>query len=182
MGYGGLTPDDVAGIEREADAYVIAMKARDWQLVAQQTFAEHATRIPPHEEPHRGRDAIQAWLGGIAELITYDLARDVLDGANGFAYARGRYTIELRPQGAPAPIADHGDFLEIWRKEPDGAYSGAQVGKPTEDVRDLDGIEKERQTCGHVLQRTAALPLSRGPTSQTRPALHSTSGHPPAAS
>jgi uncharacterized protein (TIGR02246 family) len=122
----GLTPDDVAAIERAADAYVVAMKGRDWQLVAQ-TFTEDATRIPPHEEPHRGRDAIQAWLGGIAELITYDLTRDVVDGANGFAYARGRYAIELRPEGAPAPISDDGDFLEVWRKERDGAWRVAEA-------------------------------------------------------
>jgi ketosteroid isomerase-like protein len=122
----GLTPDDVVAIERAADAYVAAMKAGNWKLVAQ-SFTEEAVRIPPYEEPHRGRDAIEAWLGGIAELITYELTRDALDGADGFAYVRGRYAITLRPAGAPAPISDHGDFLEVWRREPDDAWRVAEA-------------------------------------------------------
>jgi len=123
---GALTPDDVAAIERAADAYVAAMNAGDWKLVAQ-SFAEDAVRIPPHEEPHQRRDAIEAWLGGIEELISYELTRDAIDGADGFAYVRGRYAITLRPAGAPGPISDEGDFLEIWRREPDGVWRVAEA-------------------------------------------------------
>ena len=54
-----------------ADTYVAAMNAEDWALVAQ-SFAEDAVRIPPHEELHRGREAIEAWLGGIEELTPYE--------------------------------------------------------------------------------------------------------------
>jgi len=117
----GLTTDHVAGVERAADAYVAAMNAADWKLVAQ-SFAEDAVRIPPHEEPHQGRAAIEAWLGGIEELVSYELTRDAIDGSDGFAYVRGRYAITLRPAGAPGPISDEGDFLEIWRRELDGVW------------------------------------------------------------
>ena len=85
------------------------MRAGDWRLVAE-SFSEDAVRIPPHEEPHRGRAAIAAWLGGIEELITYELTRDAVDGADGIAYIRGRYAITLRPAGAPGPLSDQGDF------------------------------------------------------------------------
>ena len=108
-------------IERAADAYVAAMKAADWERVAQ-CFSEDAVRIPPHENPHQGRRAIEEWLGGIEELSDYDLSRDTVEGADGIAYVRGRYAITLRPVGAPASISDQGDFLEIWRKEHDGAW------------------------------------------------------------
>jgi uncharacterized protein (TIGR02246 family) len=117
----GLTTDHVAGVERAADAYVAAMNAADWKHVAQ-SFAEDAVRIPPHEEPHQGRAAIEAWLGGIEELVSYELTRDAIDGGDGFAYVRGRYAITLRPAGAPGPISDEGDFLEIWRRELDGVW------------------------------------------------------------
>ncbi len=123
---GSLSADDIATIERAADAYVAAMNAGDWKLVAQ-SFAKDAARIPPHEEPHRGRDQIEAWLGGIDELISYELTRDALDGADGIAYVRGRYAITLRPAGAPGPISDEGDFLEVWRREPDGAWRVAEA-------------------------------------------------------
>jgi uncharacterized protein (TIGR02246 family) len=122
----GLTPDDTAAVEAAADAYVAAMNAGDWTRVAG-SFAEDAVRIPPHEEPHRGRASIQTWLGGIEELVSYELTRDVLDGSDGLAYVRGRYAITLRPAGAPGPISDEGDFLEIWRRDADGAWRVAEA-------------------------------------------------------
>jgi uncharacterized protein (TIGR02246 family) len=121
-----LSAEDMSAIERAADAYVAAMSAGDWKLVAQ-SFAEDAVRIPPHEEPHRGRAQIEAWLGGIDELLEYELTRDALDGDGGLAYIRGRYAITLRPAGAPGPVSDQGDFLEIWRREPDGVWRVADA-------------------------------------------------------
>ena len=118
---GTLTADEVAAVEAAADAYAVAMHAEDWSRVAR-SFSEDAVRMPPHEEPHQGRGSIEAWLGGIEELISYKLTRDALGGGGGFAYIRGRYEITLRPKGAPAPVSDDGDFLEIWRQEPDGAW------------------------------------------------------------
>ena len=73
------------------------MRAGDWALVAR-SFANDAVRIPPHEEAHRGRDAIEAWLGGIEELSSYDLTRDRVEGADGLACVRGRYAITLPPR------------------------------------------------------------------------------------
>lgn len=116
-----LSPVDHAVLEQAADAYVTAMNAAEWESVAA-CFSEGAVRIPPNEEPHQGRAAIEQWLGGIEELSNYELTRDRIDGAGGIAYIRGRYTITLRPVGVPAPISDEGDFLEVWRKEPDGAW------------------------------------------------------------
>ncbi len=123
---GELTAEEVAAVEAAADAYVAAMRAGDWALVAR-SFADDAVRIPPHEEPHRGRNAIEAWLGGIEELSSYELTRDRIEGADGLAYVRGRYAITLRPVGAPGPVSDEGDFLEVWRREPDGAWRVAEA-------------------------------------------------------
>ena len=123
---GGLTAGDVAAVEAAADAYVAAMNAEDWALVAQ-SFTEDAVRVPPHEQPHRGPEAIEAWHSGIEELTSYELTRDKIDGADGFAYVRGSYAITLRPRGATGPISDEGDFLEVWRREPDGAWRVAEA-------------------------------------------------------
>ena len=123
---GELTRDDRAAVEVAANTYLAAMRDENWALVAQ-SFAEDGVRIPPHEEPHRGRAAIEAWLGGIEELISYELTRDALDGADGIAYIRGRYEITLRPAGAPGPISNEGDFLEVWRKDADGTWRVAEA-------------------------------------------------------
>jgi ketosteroid isomerase-like protein len=116
-----LSAEDREAIKQAADAYVAAMNSADWARVAR-CFSDEAVRIPPNEEPHQGRAAIEDWLGGIEELISYELTRDRIDGAGGFAYIRGRYAITLRPVGVPVPLSDEGDFLEIWRKEPDGSW------------------------------------------------------------
>jgi uncharacterized protein (TIGR02246 family) len=116
-----LTSEERSAVEQAADVYGAAMKAADWVRVAQ-SFSEDGVRIPPNEDAHRGRKAIQGWLAGIDELTSYELTRDRIDGADGIAYVRGRYEITLRPLGAPAPLSDQGDFLEIWRKESDGGW------------------------------------------------------------
>jgi uncharacterized protein (TIGR02246 family) len=116
-----LTSEERTAIEQASDAYLTAMKAADWGRVAQ-SFSEDGVRIPPNESPHQGREAIGAWLGGIEELTSYELSRDHIDGDDEIAYIRGSYAITLRPMGAPAPLSDQGDFLEIWRKEPDGVW------------------------------------------------------------
>ena len=116
-----LSADDRAEIELAAEAYVAAMNAADWRSVAR-SFSDGGVRIPPNEEPHEGREEIERWFGGIEDLSSYELIRDRIDGADGIAYVRGRYAITLRPVGAPAPLSDQGDFLEIWRKESDGAW------------------------------------------------------------
>jgi uncharacterized protein (TIGR02246 family) len=117
----GLSSDDRAALEQAADAYLAAMNAADWERVAR-SFSEDGVRIPPNEEPHEGREAIERWLGGIEELTRYELSRDEIGGADGIAYVRGQYAITLRPMGARAPLSDQGDFLEIWRKESDGVW------------------------------------------------------------
>jgi ketosteroid isomerase-like protein len=116
-----LSADERAALVQAADAYVAAMNSADWASVAR-SFSEDGVRMPPHEEPHEGRAAIEGWLGGIEELTSYELTRDTVDGADGIAYVRGRYAITLRPVGVPVPISDQGDFVEVWRKEPDGAW------------------------------------------------------------
>jgi uncharacterized protein (TIGR02246 family) len=123
---GELAGDEVEAIAAASDAYISAMNAEDWRRVAE-SFTDDAVRIPPHEEPHQGRGAIEQWLAGIDELISYKLTRDALHGADGFAYIRGCYEITLRPKGAPAPVSDNGDFLEVWRQESDGAWRVAEA-------------------------------------------------------
>jgi len=79
-----LSGEERAAIERAADAYVAAMNSADWSRVAE-SFSDGGVRIPPNEEPHQGREAIERWLGGIEELGAYELVRDRIDGGGGIA-------------------------------------------------------------------------------------------------
>jgi hypothetical protein len=78
----------------------------------------HHTRNPTKA----ARRSSDGW-GEIEELSRYELIRDKdRRRRDGIAYVRGRYAITLRPVGAPAPLSDQGDFLEIWRRESVGAW------------------------------------------------------------
>jgi ketosteroid isomerase-like protein len=92
----GLTTDQVAAVERAADAYVAAMNAADRKRVAQ-SFAEGAVRVPPHEEPHQGRDAIEAWLGDEGDFL--EIWRRELDGV--WRVAEAMWNTRL-PYGGPS--------------------------------------------------------------------------------
>ena len=104
------------------------MNAEDWTGVAG-SFTDDAVRIPPHEEPHRGRAAIEGWLRGIEELVSYELTRDALDGAEGLSVRAAAATrSRCALCGAHRrTISDSGDFLEVWRREPDGAWRVADA-------------------------------------------------------
>jgi uncharacterized protein (TIGR02246 family) len=77
-----LSADDRAAIEQAAEAYVAAMNAANWERVAR-SFSEEGVRIPPNDEPHQGREAIERWLGGIEELSSYELAHSRQDRRRG---------------------------------------------------------------------------------------------------
>lgn len=121
-----LSGNDRAEIERAADEYLAAMRAEDWPRVAQ-SFANDGVRTPPHEEPHEGREAIARWLSGIQELSRYELTRERIEGDDRVAFIRGQYAITLLPVGAPGPVSDEGDFLEVWCRDGDGEWRIAEA-------------------------------------------------------
>ena len=123
---GTLTSEEVAAVESAADAYVAAMKAGDWARDAQSFNGGRRTHPAARGAPPGARRN-RSLARGIEELVSYELTRDAVDGGDGFAYVRGRYAITLRPSGAPAPISDEGDFLEVWRKEPDAPWRVAEA-------------------------------------------------------
>jgi ketosteroid isomerase-like protein len=102
------------------------MRAKDWSKVAG-FFAADATRMPPNQPMHQGRDAIQLWLSQIDDLTEYTVTLEDIQGAGGIAYVRAKYTINFTLKGMDGPISDTGKAVEIWKKDSEGDWRVASA-------------------------------------------------------
>jgi uncharacterized protein (TIGR02246 family) len=90
-------------------------------------FTADAWQMPPNAPPLVGRESIRAfwkhatgWGSWKFELRTQDVA---VSGS--LAVERGKYRLSFtaKPGMAPMPsLEDHGNYLVLWRLEPDGAW------------------------------------------------------------
>jgi ketosteroid isomerase-like protein len=78
--------------------------------------------MPPHQPAVRERSALKAWWAASPAATNFDLTFQRIEGRADLAYVRGSYTMTLQPEGAPAPVTDRGKYLDIRRRQPDGAW------------------------------------------------------------
>ena len=122
LGPKALSEADKAAIRAAEDRFTTEFLARNFAAVAGE-YAVNATLLPPNEPAVTSRAAIQAWLATFPPTSAFKLTVQELDGQGDLAYDRGIYEMTITPSGAPAPISDHGKFVEVRRKGPDGSWS-----------------------------------------------------------
>jgi ketosteroid isomerase-like protein len=118
-------PEDRTAIETAtAAALAIANESKDWDRYCEVFYAADATFFPPHMEPVVGRPAIADFIKEAFPGITsVDFRTVSLEGCGDLAYVQGTYHLELTtPDG---PVADHGKFLEIWKRQADGSWKNS---------------------------------------------------------
>lgn len=116
-----LPEADQQAIRQADEAAVNAIVAKDWAAWAS-FFTEDATILPPHGTAVEGRAAIQTWGEAFPPIAAFQGALTEVDGRGDLAYVRGTYSMTVTPPGATAPVADHGKYIGIWRKQPDGSW------------------------------------------------------------
>lgn len=121
QGAAELTDVDTEAIRSSTNAFVQAVTAADWNSVAA-LYTEDAIVMPPNAPAATGRSAIREWLGSFPPMSDFDLEVEEVEGRGDLAYARGTYTMELNPPGAPNPIRDRGKYIEIRRRQEDGSW------------------------------------------------------------
>jgi ketosteroid isomerase-like protein len=89
-------------------------KVTDWVTVY---YTEDAHLLPPNRPIVSGRAAIRVFIQGLLDAGFGELSLETVQiGVSGdLAYHIGRLRF-----GRPAP--DRGKFLEVWRRQPDGAW------------------------------------------------------------
>lgn len=110
--------------DRNAIGFVIGealrIGLRDKRAHAEVYYADSAEVVAASGESIRGRKNIVAWLERFPPISEWKLSDIEIDGAGEVAYVRGSYVMRLASK-AKLPY-DHGKYLEVWRKQADGAW------------------------------------------------------------
>jgi uncharacterized protein (TIGR02246 family) len=114
---------DVAALRAVHDRFSEALLRRDPDAIAA-LYAEDAVLLPPQEPAVHGRAAIRAWTAAVPRVTRVALEVDDLDGRADVAYMRGSFAMTLEPDGAAA-VSVAGKYVEILKKQPDGAWQFA---------------------------------------------------------
>lgn len=86
-------------------------------------YAPDGILLPSGEPSLRGREAIRGFWRERPEkgLISLTLSSSETAGSEELAYEIGRFESTVRPPHG-APFQDHGKYLVIYRKQPEGAF------------------------------------------------------------
>jgi ketosteroid isomerase-like protein len=120
----GLSAEDEAAIRAVVDkAQAIDQSTEEGLTSYVKTYyAADVTVMPPNQPAVTGHDAI---ISVFKEMPPYeDFLAEILsiDGRDGLAYVRGRYSFNMQMPGVETPVHDTGKYIEIWRKQADGGW------------------------------------------------------------
>lgn len=101
-----------------------ASEARDLEGFTQLVAAD-AVFLSQTGPPALGRAGVRKRWGGFFEpagpTLTWEPVEAVASERGDLGYTRGRYLLKGR-DGEGKPMAETGEYLSIWRKDPDGAW------------------------------------------------------------
>ena len=117
---GGLSAEDRMIIQTSSKTWVKTYNQNDWKALAL-LFSANATMMPPNSPEVRGHKAIAAWQNENENgfRIAFDIQE--IDGKADTAYVKGRSCVFI-PDGNDGFLVDVGKFLEVRKKQSDGAW------------------------------------------------------------
>lgn len=121
-GTAGLADEDRAAIERVADSQEVLFNAGKFDEAVAFAFAEDAVTLPPNAPAVVGRPAIQAYMKTFPPIRDFSMTRLMIDGRDDLAVVHGSYEMTMVVPGSPDGVKDVGKYLEVWKKQPDGAW------------------------------------------------------------
>src|SRR5207248_10336687 len=89
-------------------------------------YEETAVSMPPNQELENGKAAIEKGFTELfkatGKITEFSSQQRDLDVYGDHAIEVGSYAMTFQPAGAKEPVKDHGSFINIWRKQPDGSW------------------------------------------------------------
>lgn len=116
-----LTEADKASIRAASDSFVANARARRDSANAL-LYTENASLMPPNTGIAEGRAAIRASLAALPPMSDFTLTPIEIDGRGDLAYVRGTYSFKIVGSDGHQVGEDHGKYIEIRRKQPDGKW------------------------------------------------------------
>ena len=89
---------------------------------------ETGIQMPPNFGTNAGKAAIQGWNKGFLGLFSCQLklSVDEVQVVADWAFERGRYDITLAPKSGGASVDDHGKYITVYQRQPDGGWKIAR--------------------------------------------------------
>ncbi|MBZ5644780.1 MAG: DUF4440 domain-containing protein [Acidobacteriia bacterium] len=140
----GPAPQPAAPADtRAADEAAVRKADEDWSAAAKANqvdpwvafYTDDAVVFPPNEAMASGKDAIRKAMGDFLAMpglaLSWKTAKVEAARSGEVAYSYGTYEMSAKgPKGKP--MTDHGKYLEVWKKQPDGGW------KCSEDIWNSD--------------------------------------------
>src|SRR5713101_4224389 len=121
---------------RAADEAAVRKTDADWATAAQSKqvdawvpfYSDDAVILPPNDAAATSKDSIRKTVGGLLGLpglsVKWQATKVEVARSGDIAYASGTY--ELVCVGSKGkPVADHGKYVEVWKKQSDGGWKCA---------------------------------------------------------
>lgn len=119
-----LSSADAAAIRAASKVYEEAGNARDWPRTLT-LFTDDVVWMPPHAPTITGLKGVEASLNNYPAFKNLRLEPLDIEGRGDLAYVRGRYSLVMTPANQ-AEQPDSGKYLEVWRKQSNGAWKYAR--------------------------------------------------------
>ena len=126
-----------------ADEAAVRKADEDWSAAAKANqvdawvafYTDDAVVFPPNEAMASRKDAIRKAMGDFLAMpglaLSWKSAKVETARSGEIAYSYGNYEMSAKgPKGKP--MTDHGKYLEVWKKQPDGGW------KCSEDIWNSD--------------------------------------------
>lgn len=91
-------------------------------------YTADAVVMPPNEAMATGPENIRKTIEGLLQLpglvLTWQPVKVEVARSGDIGYSQGTYEMTMNdPSGKP--VMDHGKYLEVWKKQPDGSWKCA---------------------------------------------------------
>lgn len=117
-----------SAFEAASEAFHQALRTNDADALFMYV-ADDVLLMPPWEAAVRGKEAMRDWYAAfLSQYLTSSLtlSERELFVSNEWAVELGSYEWGLTPVAAGDPVLDRGNYMQVWKPQPDGKWRFAR--------------------------------------------------------